>query len=289
MRISLLAILLPILFSVALFAAPAHAQSRSAANVLYSDGPLPIYLGVELGTGLSWWQHSTPVYFATDFPYTYDEDTIHVWFPDGAKPLFGFFVGVTIDVSLTQAWGVIGKINYNERRGNWTGTSQTLCDMTGGLRPINVDNDLTWMLRCVSMEAELRYGFASLNDLYVGAGGAATVITSDHYDLNQSIDGPPECTFLNLSTGASTGIRAYGIGRSIKDQLATTFVELKGLVGYPFYLSTRWRLDPQVTLGYALTPVFNADARAGYTANGVPSPPKPLTVTGLLSLRYQIR
>lgn len=262
---------------------------RSAANVLYSDAPLPIYVGVELGTGVTYWQHSRPVYFATQFPYTFDVDTIHVWFPDGAKPLFGFFFGATIDASLTQAWGVIGKVNYNERRGNWTGTAQTLCDMNGKVQPIGIQNDLTWMLRCISIEAELRYSIASLHDVYLGGGLAATTILSDHYDLNQSIDGPPECSFLNLSTGASTGIRAYGIGRSAKDQLVGTFVELKGLVGYPIYIGTRWRLDPQVTLGYALTPIFNAAARNDYAANGVSSPPRPLTITGLLSLRYQIR
>lgn len=269
--------------------AHAGAQSRSAANVLYSDAPLPIYVGLELGSGISMWQHSRPVYFATEYPYGYDVDTIHVWFPDGANPLFGFFFGATIDVALTQQWGLIGKVNYNERRGNWKGAYTTECDMNGTVQPIQIDNDLTRMLRCVSVEAELRYAFASLHDLYLGGGLAATTITSNHYDLNQSVDGPPECSFLNISTGNGTGIRAYGIGRSMKDQLTSVFAELKGLVGYPIYIGTRWRLDPQVTIGYALTPIFNAQARDAYASEGVSSAPRPLTFTGLLSLRYQIR
>ena len=270
-------------------ASTTRAQSRYAANVLYSDAPRPIYIGIELGSGLTYWQHSTPLYFPTDYPYGETGDTIHTWFPGKAHPLFGFFIGATADFAISNAWGVIAKINYNERRGNWTGSALTECDMNGGVGTVTINNDLTWMLRCVSVEAELRYAFASLHDLYLGGGLAATTITSDHYDLTQTIDGPPECTFLDLGTGQGTGIRSYGIGRSMKSRLTSTFAELKALVGYPFYIGSRWRLDPQITFGYALTPIFNSAMRDEYAANGVSSAPKPMTFTGLLSLRYQIR
>jgi hypothetical protein len=282
-----------ICFSLVLVSAfcirPGYAQLRSAANVLYSDAPLPIYVGLELGSGLSFWQHSTPVYFATRYPYAFEADTIHTWFPSGAAPLFGFFFGATADFSLSQAWGLIAKLNYNERRGNWNGDAKVECDMNGTTGLVTVNNDLTWMLRCVSLEAELRYSIASLHDLYLGAGFAATAIASDHYDLNQSIDGPPECSFLDISTGQSTGVRAYGIGGSLKDELAGMFVETKALIGYPIYIGARWRVDPQMTIGYPLTAIFNANARNEYNRNGVASVPKPVTVTALLSVRYQIR
>ncbi|HWF44015.1 MAG TPA: hypothetical protein VG537_05190 [Candidatus Kapabacteria bacterium] len=273
----LLALLIIITFSNSAFA------QRYAANVLYSDHPLPIYIGIDVGAGLTTWQHATPTYFATQYPYS--SDTIHAWFPNGAKPLFGFFAGISADFWLSENWGIIAKLNYNERRGNWNATAITQGDSLGFLENVPVTNDLTWMLRCVSLEAYARYKFTSLSDFYVGAGLALTDIVSDHYDLTQTLGGPPEFTFEH----AGTAVRSYSVGGSLSSELASMFGEVKLLAGFPFYIGNRWVLAPEVTLGIPITSVWNSSAKADYLANGITDPPTPLTISGMITLRYQIR
>ncbi len=267
---------------------PADAQ-HYAANVLYSDRPLPIFIGVDVGAGYTMWQHGTPTYFATNYPYSSVPDTIHVGFPDGATPLFGFFVGLSADFWLNNNWGIIAKLNYNERRGNWNATTNTQGDANGVLTDIPVTSDFTWMLRCASIEGYARYKFTNLSDFYVGAGLAVTAILSDHYDLTQTISGPAGYSFIQLGTGNGTGIQSYNIGGSLSSELVTMFAEFKLLAGFPFSIGTRWVLAPEVTLGLPLTSIWRPSAKADYQTNGIASPPSPVTITGLLTLRYQIQ
>jgi hypothetical protein len=269
------------LFIIA-FSNTAFAQ-RYAANVLYSDHPLPIYIGIDVGAGLTTWEHGTPTYFATNYPYS--GDTIHVWFPNGAKPLFGFFAGISADFWLSENWGIIAKLNYNERRGNWNATTPIQADSNGVLATVPVTNDLTWMLRCASLEAYARYKFTSLSDFYVGAGLALTGILSDHYDLTQTLGGSQEFTFEH----AGSAIRSYSVGGSLSSELVSMFGEVKLLAGFPFYLGNRWVLAPEVTLGIPVTSIWNSSAKADYQANGITDPSNPLTISGMITLRYQIR
>ncbi len=262
---------------------------RYAANVLYSNQPLPIYLGIDVGSGLTFWQHATPTYFATTYPYAGTPDTIHVQFPSGATPLFGFFAGISADFWLSEDWGIITKMNYNERRGEWNATVNELADTNGVFVNVPVTSDLVWMLRCISLEAYARYSFHSLHDLYVGAGLALTDIASDHYDLTQTLGGPPQFSFMDFRSGSGTGIRSYGIGGSLSPELHRFFGEFKLLAGFPFYISARWLLAPEITLGIPFTSIWNSTGQADYQANGISNPTSPLTVTGLIALKYQIR
>ena len=276
------------LLSIVGLSRPAFAQ-HYAANVLYSDRPLPIFIGIDVGAGLTTWQHATPTYFATNYPYTAVPDTIHAWFPNGSTPLFGFFVGLSADFWLSENWGIIAKLNYNERRGNWNATTTTQADSNSILLNVPLTSDFTWMLRCASLEGYARYRFTSLSDFYLGAGLAVTAIMSDHYDLTQTLGGPSQFSFTELGTGSGTGVRSYSIGGSLKSQLVSVFAEAKVLAGFPFQIGNRWVLAPEVTLGIPLNSVWSSSAKSDYQANGIADPVNPLTITGMITLRYQIQ
>ena len=250
----------------------------------------PTFFGIEVGSGLTMWEHATPTYFATTYPYTNGSpDTIHVPFTTGFTPLFGWFAGISADIWYSEHWGLLAKLNYNERRGNWKETSPTEADINGVSTAVPVTNDLTYMLRDLSLEAYAKYRLPALSGLYLGAGLAATGIIYDHYDLDQTIDAGSNVSFRNLSTGQATGIQTYGVGNSLGNQ--HVFLEAKLLAGMPFSLGaeSRWTINPELTLGVPLTSIWSSDARASYQANGIPSPIEPLTITGLLAFRYRYR
>lgn len=260
-------------------------RAQRTANVLYSDKPRPIMIGIEVGTTFTNFTSATPTYFPTDYPYAAPGDTIHMQFPDGFSPLFAWHVGISGDFSLSRDWGLLGKVNYNERRGNWNSVSTIFVDDTTPKIPIT--SDLTLLLRYFTAELYARYRFQSFYNVYVAGGLALDVLLSNHYDIEQTIGGPPEYSFVDFRTGDGTGIRSYKMGRSFDDELNSYLGEVKFLAGIPIPLGYRWSLNPEVTIGIPVTQLFSSTTRSEYRSLGFSSTPNPLTLTGILALRYE--
>src|SRR6185312_7127685 len=100
---------------------PNRAASQHVANVLYSDEPKPIQIGVEVGGTYTLFTNGAPTFFPITYPYTAFSDipdTIHLRFPTGSKGEIGLHLGVAADFSLSDSWGLLLKLNYNQRRHN---------------------------------------------------------------------------------------------------------------------------------------------------------------------------
>jgi hypothetical protein len=271
-----------------IFATESRAQ-RGRANVLYSDRPMPIRLGIEVGTTLPMWMSAEPTMFVVKYPYSDGPDTTHFRFPDGFNPLFGWHLGIAADFSLTEAWSILAKLNYNDRRGNWNNTEQLAYDdgsSTNAFAPLT--NDYTLTLRYITLEGFAKYSFEDLGGLYLGGGPAFNFLLASHYDTRQTLGGPDDLSFVDFTTGQATGVKDYRVGYDNKDDMSSFLFELKALVGYPIPIGYRWTLNPEITVAFPITQVFSGKMRDTYKLNGVNNPPNPLTLAGILALRYEL-
>lgn len=278
-----------LLFAFALiFAADSFAQ-RGRANVLYSDRPLPIRIGVEIGTTWTNFLSATPTLFPVKYPYSDGPDTTHFRFADGFAPLFGTHLGIAVDFSITDSWSLLTKLNYNERRGNWNNTTQIPFDNGSAIENIPLTNDYTLMLRYLTLEILPKYSFESAGGLYLSGGPAFNYMLSNHYDIRQTLGGPDDVSFVDFGSGQATGIKDYRVGYEYdNEELSSFLLELKALVGYPIPIGYRWTLNPEITVAFPITQVFSSKAKDTYKLNGVNSTPNPLTLAGILALRYEL-
>jgi hypothetical protein len=262
---------------------------RGRANVLYSDRPMPIRLGIEIGTTLPMWMSAEPTMFVVKYPYSDGPDTTHMRFPDGFQPLFGMHFGIAADFSITEAWSILTKLNYNDRRGNWNTTEQLeYDDGTGNSAFAPLTNDYTLTLRYITLEAFAKYSFESLGGLCLGGGPAFNFKFFDHYDVRQTLGGPEDLSFVDFSTGQATGVRDYRVGYEYDKELNSFLFELKALVGYPIPIGYRWTVNPEITVALPITQVFSSSARDTYKLDGFNNTPNPLTLAGILALRYEL-
>lgn len=285
---------LALLFFSLLFVTESSAQ-RGRSNVLYSDRPMPIRIGFEIGTTFTNFFDAEPTFFPVKYPYSDNAtftgpDTVHLRFGPGTfTPLFGTYFGIAADFSVSDDWSILTKLNYNERRGNWNGTIQEPFDRGEGIEFAPRTSDLTLIIRNISLEVAGKYSFESLGGMYVGAGLAFTSLISNHYDIHEELGGPEEVSFFDYGTQMATGIREYNVGYEFEEELNSLLFELKGLVGYPIPIGYRWTLHPEVTVALPLNSIWTSDARTDiFRRNGVQSPPNPFTITGILGIRYEL-
>ncbi len=246
----------------------------------------PIIVGVEAGTNLTLWQHATPTYFSTVYPYPPGADTVQVPFQTGATPLFGFYAGLNGNFYLNSKWSVLAKFAYAEWRGQWNSTEPIDFDTNGVAGTIPVSSNLVFMLRTVALEGYLEYHFCGTKGFYVGAGVDVRAIASSHYDLDRSITGgPANLSFVDFSTGRGTGDRSYSIGG--EQPVATAIADLKLLTGIPFWISDRWSIDPEVAFDLPLMSIWTDSKQSEYASTTYGHGPEPLPITGIISLEYR--
>lgn len=270
------------LYTVAFFAL----VSFFALNRLEAQ-PEPIVVGVEAGTNYTIWQHATPNYFSTVYPYPPGADTVQIPFHSGAKSLLGFYAALSGNFYLNSTWSVLAKFSYSEWRGEWNSTeSVDYVDSTGVAGTLPVSSDLVLMLRTVALEGYMEYHFSGLHGFYLSAGAAVRALASSHYDLDRSITGgPASLSFVDLSTGNGTGNRSYSIGG--EQPITTAIADLKLLAGIPIALSDRWSIDPEVAFDLPLMSIWTSQKQSEYQSSRFGDAPEPLAVTGILSLEYQ--
>ena len=262
---------------------------RGRANVLYSDRPMPIRLGIEVGTTLPLFQNAEPTMFIVKYPYSAGPDTAHFRFADGFNMLFGTHIGIAADFALTEDWSLLTKLNYNERRGNWNETTQLPFDdgsEAGATAPLTTDYTLT--LRYITFEAFGKHSFESLGGLYLAGGPAFNFHIFNHYDIRQTLGGPEDLSFVDFETGMATGVKDYRVGYEYEDEMSTFLFELKALLGYPIPIGFRWTLNPEVTIAFPLTQIFTSSTRDAYRLQGYDGTPNPVTLAGILALRYEL-
>jgi hypothetical protein len=270
------------------FASESFGQ-RGRANVLYSDKPYPIRLGIDVGATLPVWLNSEPTMFVAKYPYSDGPDTLHLRFPAGFNPLFGWHIGIAADLSLSESWSLLTKLNYNDRRGNWNATEQIEYeDGSGNVAFAPLTNDYTLTLRYITFEAFAKYSFEDLGGLYLGGGPAFNFMLANHYDVRQTLGGPDDISFVDFESGMATGVKDYRAGYEYEKELNSFLFELKALVGYPINIGYRWTLNPEITIALPITQVFSSTSSDTYKLEGYPNTPNPMTFAGILALRYEL-
>ncbi len=260
----------------------------ASANVLYSDHPQPIRIGIDAGVTITPFLNATPTYFATNYPYADIPDTIHMRFPDGASAGVGYTIGAAADFGIADDWGILAKINYSLLRAGWHSVSmeQGVTDRDYVIVPVT--NDLQLTLRYLNVDLMLRHSFRSLKYFYLGAGFEYGQLLSNNYAITQSLGGPTNLSFVNFSTGQGTGIRSYTLSNSFNNTFATSRFAIKLLAGFPIRIGHRWTLNPEASAAFPLNQLFNTSARADYQANGFSATPNPLLITLTIGLRYEL-
>ena len=267
-----------LLFIVCLFVC-VSAQAQQLRVPAYR----PVYLGFDIGTGLTFWQNGTPTYFSTTYPYTSTPDTIHVRFNSGAKPLFGFYGSISGDFYLDNHLSILSKFGYGERRGDWESTEQVPFDSEGVISSVPVNSEFTFMVRTLYLSGLLKY---RMNDdgLYFGGGFSVTALAANHYDLTQTIDGgPSDLSFRNFSSGQGSGVRSYGIGG--EQPITNAILDVQAMAGLPLVTFGKWTLLSEVTFDYPLLSIWTSSKQSEYSSEGLTAP-QPITIIGVLALRY---
>jgi hypothetical protein len=274
--------LLLIAFSSLILTNPLYGQDNRSR--VYDARYKPIYLGFEAGSGLTVWQNATPTFFATVYPFANPRDTIHVRFNSGVTPLFGFYGALRGDFYLDPHWSVLAKFGYAELRGNWESTEPVPFDTNGVIGTVPVASELTFMARTIFLDGMLKYRLDDAG-LYFAGGLALTAIASNHYDLTQTIEGDPaDLSFRNFTTGQGSSVRDYGIGG--EQPLTNAVLDLKLLAGIPVLTLGRWSLLTEAMFGAPLLNIWTTNRQNEYESAGLGSGPMPVTITGILALRY---
>ena len=248
----------------------------------------PVFFGFDIGTSLTSWQHGTPTYFATNYPFPPGSDTIHVPFSSGEKPLFGFYAALTELFYLDRHWSIETKFGYDEWRGEWSSTEGESFDTNGVAGTVPVSSDLVFLVRTMALMGTAEYHFSGLKGLYLGAGLGVRALITNHYDLDRSLQGgPPGLSFSDLSTGQGTGNRSYGIGGD--QPISSAVADATLLAGYSVELNSKWYIEPQITLDLPLLSIWTSDKKSEYAASGFGNPPEPLAFTGILAIRYRLQ
>ncbi len=285
----LLRLLTFLLLAIPLFVATESIAQRGRANVLYSDRPMPIRLGFEIGTTLPIWMSGEPTMFVAKYPYSDGPDTMHMRFPDGFNPLFGMHLGIAADFSITDAWSILAKLNYNDRRGNWNATEQlTYIDADNNEAQAPLTNDYTLTLRYITLEGFAKYSFEGLGGLYLGGGPAFNFMFFDHYDIRQTLGGPEDLSFVDFATNQAIGVKDYRAGYEYDKELNSFLFEIKALIGYPIPIGYRWTLNPEITVAMPITQVFSSTSNDTYKLTGYTGTPNPITFAGILAIRYEL-
>jgi hypothetical protein len=255
-----------------------HAMAQSSTE--------PIFVGFEAGSGVTIWQHATPTYFSTVYPFPPGADTVQVPFRSGATALFGFYAGLAGDFYLDSHWSILAKFAYAEWRGEWNSTEPIDFDTNGVAGTIPVTSDLTFLVRSLALEGFLKYRFEGMGGFYLGAGVDVRALATSHYDLQRTIEGgPSDLSFVDFSTGQGTGVRTYTIGG--EQPVASAIADVNVLAGIPIQLSDRWSINPEVSFGLPLMSIWTSSKQAEYNSTTYGQGPEPIAITGILALRYR--
>jgi hypothetical protein len=277
-----------LLLFLLVFVTSAEAQ-RGRSNVLYSDRPMPIRLGIEAGTTLTQWTNAEPTIFLTQYPYSDNADltgpdTAHMRFGDGSfTPLFGTYFGIAADFGITNNWSILAKANYNERRGNWNRTYQNPF-----YDNVTHTSDLTLIVRYLTLEAFAKYSFESLGGLYLAGDIAVTFHLSNHYDIHERLGGPENVTFYDFGQQRPTVHKEYRVGYEFEDEMTSVLFEPKLLLGYPIPVAYRWSLHPEIAASIPINSAWTSETRDTYRTYSGENPPNPLTFYFILGLRYEL-
>jgi outer membrane protein OmpA-like peptidoglycan-associated protein len=250
------------------------------------------YIGLELGLTWSTLTGSDNFQYPYDWPFMDDFTS-----PERGLLIknlgsgFGFLAGGVVDLRLSDAVGLVGKLNFHTNHTGSSETEQFYCKHTDPFTLLtdsaltNQTREYSSTLSYFSGDLMLRVQFVE-DGLYGLAGIGSSFLVGNSLEQSFSVEaGTNDCQFLT-SSGALTGIRSFTVGsRSTSDFFNSNREDFKVGLGTYIPLSDGMVLSPELIASIPFTSYLASDTAAVYENSKIDIP-SLWTVTLSVALKF---
>lgn len=244
------------------------------------------YFGIEVGVNDSWLAGASSNFF---FPYNYafsddpaNPSVLTMPFTDLGSGI-GFHIAATLDLSLTDFFGVQAKIGYRKNSTGSTQKSQFDCPgtpdpVTGIVGPNDpnavMENNYKLDLSYFAISAGLRLQFIP-KSLYGIVGMEFSSLLSNSFSGYQKvISSNNDCQFLTIPSGTPMGTTSPVAEGKVDNYFNSSQLAAKLGIGtfIPLGNAGKWVLTPELNVGIPLMPFFDSQTETDYKTLGVTTP-----------------
>ena len=224
------------------------------------------YLGLDGGlTWSSFYNGPADIFAPNPFFRTHSlrptiGDPSWVGFPVNSGNGIGFTIAGVVDLAFSKHFGLVGKLNYHTRKGNFDQTA-TFYNLDVYQNGLYIKADVTfhdkhdWELRYLGFDLLARIQIVP-ESWYVLIGPSFSSLSKNTFNYNKSIVGPADIYFLEESLlgvlGTPNQLTTMSGSYEVPN-LETTRVDVKAGLGTWIPLSETLFLTPEVSLAYPLT------------------------------------
>ncbi len=289
MKITSLRILvLPILFFLVLSLFSNTGFAQRDPNLISSRH----YVGFEVGANYSWLGGAQNFYFPYAYPFSDDPlnpETGKLYLTNPGSG-FGFLLGATLDLSLSDFFGIAAKVDFHQHSTNVSETETFSCpDLAGNPGSANLLSTFHTSTSYIGLDLLLRLQFVP-NSWYGLLGVNFSSLLNDRVSGHETIlSSTNDCQFLFLPSNDTTGVREIDIpDQKSNNYFSSSQLAFKLGAGTFIELGTsHWVLVPELQLAVPLSE-FIADAyRNAYAVSTPPATaPKQWYVQLTLGLKF---
>lgn len=254
--------------TVATSTVPAHATGdgpdRYRITSLWNDAGGGNVLRPDRGTDSFWWlgldagvTYSTfmngPMTFYMPNPYN-PRYTLPTSVDDGNG--LGFYLGLTVDLPLSDIVGIVLKGNYHTRMGSFEETTDMLevHPQTSTNLTTILSNKTDWTFNYIGLDLLGRINLGSA-PVYLLVGPSFGFLSSNKAKLDQAIIQPDDIYYTEDVNGSDEVVNEFQTA-SIEEEvigIKSSRIDLKFGLGFWIELNEDLYLTPEITLSYPLT------------------------------------
>lgn len=223
-------------------------------DVLRPGGPsLPWYLGIDGGITYSSFYNGPVILAPLKNPYNSSPAAQRSAMADAGNGI-GVYFGAAVDVSLSKSIGLMGKLAYNTRKGEFSSRSREAFSL---LPPDTTDlvQNTTWNFRYISLDVLLRFQLME-KSLYVLVGPSFNFLSGNTVKLEEQVLNPN--AFYVEEDGTMTHQLKTLSSETDISNVEKTRVELKAGLGWWIRLDKKLFLTPEVLFGFPLTHLLSS-------------------------------
>ena len=234
------------------------------------------YIGIEAGANYTWLGGSQNFYFPYSYPYV-DQfappQTRGLYLTDPGKG-FGFLIGATLDLSLTDFFALQGRVDYRSHSTSVTENSTSNCpDINGNPAIAHLTSTFSTTTSYISFDALVRLQFVP-NSLYGLVGFGYSSLLSDQISGHQTISASDSCEYLSEPSQTFIGTHPKEVdipAQKSNSYFSPSQIALKLGLGTFFELGTsHWVLTPELQVAVPLSEFVSSQFRTDY-ANATPA------------------
>ncbi len=247
------------------------------------------YVGIEAGVNYTWLPGSQNYYFSFVWPFSDGGQQVQAFPYTNPGSGIGFQAGGTLDLSLTDFFGLQFKLQYRQHS---TSTVEDRVDSTtgpGGTNPGTADIERTLRTRLgfLGIDAALRMQFVK-EGLYGLIGFGYSALLSDKVAIHGKILSSTNSTeWLFLPSGTQSGSTEFDIPLAPSNSYFNTS-QIAAKLGIGTFIplgSNNWVLTPELQVAIPLSEWVSKSFHDEYSANGA-TPPKMWYATLSIALKF---